>query len=465
MESERALGYPLLPRGSPPLAIARTEGCHLITADGRRILDAAGGAIAVNVGHGRREVAEAYARAATETSFVVPPFATESRVRLVERLRESWLPSGISRAVFTSGGSESMDAAIRLARQHHVSAGRPERWKVIGRDLSYHGTTLATLAVGGHEKRRAPFGPWLVDAPKAPACYCKRCPLGLRYPDCGVDCAEALERAIEREGPETVAAFVAEPIVGSTAGALVPPDEYWPRVAEICRRHGVLLIADEVMTGFGRTGRRFASDHWDLVPDILVSGKGLSSGYAPMGGVFVRDEVLAPLIERGDDFMYFTYSAHPAACAAADKVLEILEREALVDRAAKMGELLRQRLAGLESHPNVAEVRGRGLLVAVELVKDRDTLEPFPASIGMTTRVVGHGLRHGVFFYPGGSDPARDVIVLGPPFVIRESEIDEIADVLERSIDSACERAGRRVKRDERRSRWSALGRRQRDRS
>jgi adenosylmethionine-8-amino-7-oxononanoate aminotransferase len=430
--------FPFIPTGrGAPLAIERAEGVWLHTRDGVRILDAAGGAIAVNVGHGRREVAEAVARALERTSFVVPVFATEERLRLVERLQERWLPGDLRQVFFTSGGSESVDAAIRLARQHHVAAGRPERWKVIGRELSYHGTTLATLAVGGHTKRRKPFGPLLLDLPKAPACYCLRCPLGKRYPNCDVACADELERVIEREGPETVAAFVAEPVVGSTAGALAPPPEYWPRVADVCRRHGVLLIADEVMTGFGRTGRRFGVEHWDVAPDILVGGKGLAGGYAPLGALIARPAVVEPLARAGDELMYYTYGGHPAACAAADAVLEILEREDLVRRAAAMGERLRKALAPLEHHPHVAEVRGLGLLQAIELVRDRETLEPFPAEARVAGRVVVEGIRRGVFFYPGGADPARDVVCLGPPFVISEDEIELLARVLGEAVDAA----------------------------
>ncbi len=371
----------------------------------------------------------------------MPPFATEERVRLVERLLDRWLPPGLTRVAFTSGGSESVDAALRLARQHQVAVGRPDRWKVIGRDLSYHGTTLGTLAVGGHDKRRRHMDPLLSDHPKAPACYCLRCPLGRSLPDCGVACVDAIEQTIEREGADSVAAVIAEPLVGSTAGALVPPDGYWPRLAEICRRHDVLLIADEVMTGFGRTGQRFAVDHWGVVPDILVGGKGLAGGYAPMGGLFAREEVVAPLAERGEDFMFFTYGAHPAACAAAEAVLEILEREALVERAAKLGDELRERLAALESHPNVAEVRGRGLLLGIELVRDRATLEPFPPEARLTARVVGAGIGAGVFFYPGGSGAARDVICLGPPFTIGSEEIEQIATALPQAIDRAVARA------------------------
>jgi adenosylmethionine-8-amino-7-oxononanoate aminotransferase len=234
-----------------------------------------------------------------------------------------------------------------------------------------------------------------------------------------------------------VAAFVAEPVVGSTIGAVDPPDEYWPRVAEICRRHGVLLIADEVMTGFGRTGRRFGVEHWDVTPDILVAGKGLAGGYAPIGGVYTSEEVVGSLAKGGDELMFYTFGAHPSACGAADKVLEILEREALVARAAEMGERLRKRLSVLESHPNVAQVRGRGLMLGVELVRDRNTLEPFPAEAGLTRKVIAAGLGEGVFFYPCGSGSVRDAVMMGPPFVIGDEEIEKIVSALETAIDAA----------------------------
>jgi adenosylmethionine-8-amino-7-oxononanoate aminotransferase len=312
---------------------------------------------------------------------------------------------------------------------------------VVGRSLSYHGTTIATLSIGGQERRRAGYEPLLTGQPKAPACFCTRCPLGKAYPDCQLACADELERVIESSGPESVAAFAAEPIGGSTAGAPVPPDEYWPKVSEICRRHGVLLIADEVMTGFGRTGRRFAVDHFGFTPDILVSGKGLTGGYAPMSAIAATEEVVEPIAAAGDSLMFYTYSAHSACCAAANRVLEILERERLVERAAEVGARLRRRLQPLASHPHVAEIRGRGLLLGIELVRDRETLEPFPSEARVTGRVVGAGLREGVFFYPGGCDPARDVIVLGPPFIIGDEEIERIGKALESSIEEAVARA------------------------
>ena len=419
------------------LEIERTEGSYMVTPEGHRILDAAGGAIVVNIGHGREEVAAVFAEAALQESYVVPPFVTPARARLTERLLDRWLPEGLTRVVYTCGGSESADAAVRLARQHHVSAGRPSRYKVIGRDLSYHGMTMASLSVGGHGKRRSGFEPLLLDLPKAPACYCYRCPVGKTYPQCEVDCARAVATLIEAEGPDTVAAFIAEPIGGSTAGGILPVDEYWPMVVETCREYGVLVIADEVMTGFGRTGKKFGVDHWGFTPDILFGGKGLTGGYAPMGAVCATEDVVAPIIAAGDEVMFYTYSGHSAGCAVADKVLEILERESLVERSAAMGERLRERLRSVEAHPHVGEVRGRGLLIGIELVADKATREPFPKSAAMANQVVTKGLQEGAFFYPGGTDPARDIITLGPPFTISETEIDDLVSILESSITAA----------------------------
>jgi adenosylmethionine-8-amino-7-oxononanoate aminotransferase len=438
MDPARARQYPFLPSLGAGLPVARAEGAWLILPDGRRILDAAGGAIVASIGHGNAEVAAAAARALEETSYVVPPFVTEHRVRLVERLRASWLPAGLERCAFASGGSEAIDLALRIARQHFVSKGEPARWKVIGRELSYHGTTLSGLDVGGHAKRRKGMEPWLHDVPKAPACYPLRCALCRGAGACTLACADALEEAIVRAGPESVAAFVFEPVVGSTAGALVSAPGYLARIGELCRRHGILTIADEVMSGFGRTGARFGVDHDGFVPDLLVAGKGLAAGYAPIVGVFARESVSAPIAARGDEVMFYTYAAHPAACAVADKVLEIVERDGLVARAAKMGALLRERLvAALGAHPHVAEIRGRGLLQAVELVADRATLTSFAPEDRMTATLVAAGLANGAFFYPGGAGTAQDVILLGPPYTVSEAELDQLVSALVKSIDGA----------------------------
>jgi adenosylmethionine-8-amino-7-oxononanoate aminotransferase len=418
MEPGRAGRYPLIP-GGEPLTITGGDGCHLLTDDGRRILDAGGGAVVVNIGHGRPEVVEAATAALTGGGYVVPLWATEWRVRLVERLTSSWLPAGLERCLFTAGGSESVDTAMRLARQHHLSAGRPERWKVIGRSTSYHGATLATLAVGGHDRRRAAFGPLLLDLPKAEA-----------------DDAEALAKVIESEGPESVAAFIGEPISGASGGGLVPPDDYWPRVREVCDAYGVLLIADEVMTGFGRTGRRFAIEHWDVTPDILVAGKGLGGGYVAIGGVFATNAVVEPIAAAGDSVMFFTFSATDLSCAIADRVLQILEDERLVERCAEVGEVLRTRLiAELGSHPNVRDVRGQGLMLGVELVRDRAT----GASWGgrLAPAVVAEALRRDLWVYPAGSAAVPDALLFGPPFTITDDDIEVAVTRTRAALDAA----------------------------
>lgn len=430
--ADRASRVAFIPH-STPITIARAEGAYLYTPDGRALLDAAGGAIVANVGHGRREVADAMAHAAAELSYIVPPFATEGRMELVERLVDRWVPRGLNRVYLASGGSEAVEAALRLARHHHVAAGRPGRWKVIGLDLSYHGVTLGALAVGNHAQRRAGMEPLLVPFPHAPAPY-----RFLGAKGGGPHPADELERIIREEGPDTVAGFIAEPVVGSAGAALVPLPDYWPRVREICDRYGVLLIADEVMTGFGRTGKKFGVDHWGVVPDILIAGKGLAGGYAPLCGVYTSEAVVAPLAARREDVMFHTFGGHPTAVAAANVVLQILEREDLVARAAEMGAVLKQRLQdGLGEHPNVGEIRGLGLLIGVELVKDRVTLERFPRETRFAQRVVGAGLRRGVIYYGAGSGPVPDALLIGPPFTITDADIDLIVNVLGEALDDA----------------------------
>ena len=422
IDPERAARFPFVPTPVPH-RIVRTEGSHLVTDDGRRILDAGGGAIVVNVGHGRREVADAVAAAMERVTYVIPTWPTSARVDLLHRVLDEWLPDEFTRGGFTSGGSESVDTALRLARQHHLSAGRRDRWRVIGRRPSYHGVTLATLAVGGHDARRVGFEPMLLDFPHVPW-----------------DDADALDETIRRVGADTVAAFIAEPVIGSSGGALVADDDYWRRITEVCRHHGVLLIADEVMTGFGRTGRRMGVDHFPgLEPDIIVGGKGLAGGYAPLGGVYTTDAVIEPIAANGDSLMFFTYGAQDAACAAADTVLRLLDEEHLVARAATQGAALRARLdAALGDHPHVWDIRGLGLMLVVELRHDRASGETFPPDAGLGRRVLAEALRRDVWIYPAGSgDVVQDAVMLGPPFTVSDTELDTMVAVLVESIDAA----------------------------
>ena len=417
----------------PPVYIARTEGAYLYDDNGRKILDAAGGAIAVNVGHGRREVADAMREAAMDCSYAVPPWLTPQRERLLDRLRREWLPPGLTRAHLTSGGSEGVETAIKIAIQYQAARGLANKTKIIAQIPSYHGTTLATLAAGGHESRRFGLAHVLPPTPRVPAPNSLRCPAQ----DVGAYYVGALEDAIRREGAQSVAGFLAEPIVGTSGGALVPPDGYWQAVRELCDHHDILLLADEVMTGFGRTGTKFALDSWSVEADVMVAGKGLGGGYAPITGVFGTEAVAAAIENAGMNVMFHTFAAHPAACAAADKVLEILGRECLVDRARATGEMLKARLVdAFTDHPHVAEVRGRGLLLGVEIVEDRSSLARYAMHQRITTRVVARAQERGVSFYPGGTGPERDIVMLGPPFTIGPGEVDHIVEALVDAVDA-----------------------------
>ena len=426
-----------------PFRVVRAQGAYLYTGDGREILDAAGGAIAVNVGHGRAAVADAMRDAAMSTSYVVPPWLTPARERLLERLVRDWLPPGLTRLHLTCSGAEGVETAMKIAIQYHAARGKPAKTAIIGRTPSYHGTTLATTAVGGHEARKHGLAHALPSYMRVPAPYPLRC----AAEDVTASCLSALEEAIETAGADNVAAFLAEPIVGASGGAIVPPDDYWPGVRSLCERYDILLLADEVMTGFGRTGAKFAlgectDAHWPVAPDVMVAGKGLAGGYAPITGVFATERVGAAIEAAGMNVMFHTFAAHPAACAAADKVLQILTEEELVARAAKAGADLKARLQEtFAQHPRVAQVRGKGLLLALEVVADRADLGRFPAAAQITGRIAADALQRGVALYPGGTGVVRDVVVIGPPFTIGDTELTRIVETLALAIDAATSEA------------------------
>ena len=386
------------PAVQPPVVVA-TEGIELVCADGRRIIDAAGGAVVTNIGHGRAEIADAVATALRSIDYVVPIWATPNRLALADRLTERWLPDGFGHVFFAGGGSEATDTAVRLARTHHLSRGDERRYKVIGRVPSYHGATVATLAIGGHMARRAGLDPLLPEWPKVP------------WND-----ADALAAAIEAAGPDTVAAFIFEPVIGASAGALVADVDYWQQVAEVCRHYGVLLIADEVMTGFGRTGRTWGYQHDPVTPDILVSAKGLGGGYVPMSMVTAADHVVEPIAAAGGNVMFFTYSGPDAMCAGALAVLDIMEREDLTANAAAAGQRMMSELrAAVGDHRCVTEVRGRGLMIGVEL-----------AGVSAAA-AVDACLAQDMWVYPAGSGPAvPDSLLFAPPLSVSAAEVDEI---------------------------------------
>jgi adenosylmethionine-8-amino-7-oxononanoate aminotransferase len=417
-----------------PLAV-RGEGCYLYDAEGRRYLDACGGAAVVSIGHGVREVIDAAHRQALELSYAhtsqfMTPVAHELAQVLAARFPG---PEQRVRVHFTSGGSEATETAIKIARAHWLSRGEPRRHKIISRWISYHGATLGALGLSGNRTRRASFAPLLADTPFINACYCYRCPLGLEYPSCDVACARELEEAIQKAEPGTVAAFICEPIVGASSGA-VPPEGYLRTVREICNRHGILMIADEVMTGAGRTGMYFAVEHWNVVPDMILVAKGLASGYAPLGAVLVSEKVWRAIEQASGRLDHgFTYQGHPPSLAAGLAVQRYIERLDLVERCRRTGEVFAQELERLRALDCVGDVRGKGLLHTVEFVADKSTRAPFPKEAGFSARVFEGCQRRGVMVYPmrgTAGEGLGDHILLAPPFIISEIELDTIVETI-----------------------------------
>ena len=419
----------------------RGEGCFIFTADGRRYLDAVGGAAVVSIGHGVEAIARAMAEQASLLAYVhssqYHTAVTEKLARRILALAPHQMREG-GRVYFTSGGSDATETALKLARQYWIERGDKKRFRVMSRFQSYHGATLGALAVSGNFSRREPFAPMLPEWGHIPPCYCYRCPLGLEFPSCNVDCADELDRLLDRSGAEDVAAFIFEPVVGATLGAVPPPDGYVQKLAEICKRRGILLIADEVMTGMGRTGKPFAAEHWGVSPDMILVGKGIASGYAPLGAVIVAGHV-AETISRGTGaFVHgFTYDAHPVAAAAANAVLDYIERENLFSRVEPVGRELGSALESLQRYSVVGDVRGKGLLFGIELVQDAKTREPFPPDAQIALRIHEDALEAGVITYPiqGCADGTRgDHLLIAPPFTITSTMIQMLVAGLDHAI-------------------------------
>jgi adenosylmethionine-8-amino-7-oxononanoate aminotransferase len=424
-----------------PAVAVRATGSTITDAEGRSYLDAAGGAVVVNVGHGRESVARVMAEQAGRLAYAHGSVFTTQPLEDWAAALGAHLPMDDAAVYPVSGGSEAVETALKLARAYHAARGETDRWIVIGRWGSYHGNTLGALDVSGRRPLRRPYEAWLGRFRHVSAAYPYRAgDPGAMALGTAEDAATELERVLVAAGPGTVAAFVAEPIVGATLAAVEPPDGYWEAVVGVLRRHGVLLIADEVMTGFGRTGRWFGSDHWGLRPDILVAAKGATSGYWPFGFVAAAGHVAETLEAPGSFVHGFTYSHHPVGAAVAGEVLRILEAEGLVGASEVKGARLRAALeTRLGEQPYVGQVRGRGLLVGIELVADRETRLPFPHSARVTERVVAAARDAGVLVYSGtgnanGTD--GDLVLLGPPFVITDDELDRVAEVVAAAIGS-----------------------------
>ena len=415
--------------------LSHAEGAYLYMKDGSKILDAAGGAIVTSIGHGRREVADAIHKSVLNSGYIVPPWLTPEREALVHELQTHWLPPHLDRIHITCSGSEGNEAAIKIAVQYHASLGHPERNVILARTVSYHGTTISTAAVSGHPARKRGLEGILQEYPRIETPYPLRCPLGPHHPGAADYYIENLEKTILTIGPGKIAALIAEPMNGSSGGAITPPDNYWNRAQAILKKHGILLIMDEVMTGFGRTGHKFGSDKFGIKPDLMVSGKGLAGGYAAITGVFGTSAITDSIVAGGYDIMFHTFAALPHCCAAAVAVLKILREENLVERTRKLGAQLMPRLQEkFGQHPNVAEIRGEGLLIGFEIVKDRETLEPFDAKERITTKLVAAAMAEGVFFYPGGTGEIRDILCIGAPYIIGEGEMDLMVNAMDKAL-------------------------------
>ncbi len=425
-----------------PVAV-KAEGLLITDRDGREYIDASGGAAVSCLGHGHPEVLAAMKAqidtvAYAHTSF----FTTEVAEALADQLVRT-APPGTSHAYFVSGGSEAVEAALKMARQYCVETGQPQRRHFIARRQSYHGNTLGALAVGGNEWRRRQFAPLLIDVTHVSPCYeyRGRAP-GETAEAYGQRLVAELSDAIDRLGGEHVIAFVAETVGGATAGAITPVPGYLKGVRELCTRHGILLILDEVMCGMGRCGTLHACTAEGVVPDLLVIAKGLGGGYQPIGAVLAQDHVVQAFARGSGMFQHgHTYLGHPVACAAALAVQRVLERDGLVARVARLGDTLRTRLtAAFGTHPHVGDIRGRGLFQAIELVADRADKTPFDPARKLHARIKAQAMARGLMTYPmgGAVDGARgDHVLLAPPFIATEADLDRIVERLAEAVDAA----------------------------
>jgi adenosylmethionine-8-amino-7-oxononanoate aminotransferase len=421
------------------------EGIYLFDESGKRYIDGSSGAMVSNIGHSNpRVLAKMQAQMQRATFGYRLHFRTHPSEDLAKKT-VSLMPKGLERVFFVSGGSEAVESAVKLARQYALTQGQGARYKVISRFPSYHGCTFGALDLTGYDPLRQPFAPMMAGMPKvaAPATYLDRD--NLSEEERGLKYADLLREQILAQGPETVLAFIMEPVGGASTGALVAPDSYYHRVREICDEFGVLLIYDEVMTGAGRTGRFLAAEHWGITPDIVALSKGFGAGYAPLGAMVAGARLVDPVLDAGGFAHGFTYAGNPMACAAGLAVLEEMEDYGLVDNAARMGSLLMAQLQGLMArYPFIGDVRGKGLLTAFELVADRETMAPLDPGLNAYTRLVEHAYARGLILYArrtrGGT--AGDHFLVAPPLIITAPQIDELMAILRDALDAFAAETG-----------------------
>lgn len=430
---------PLLDESLP--VIDYGKGIYLFDLEGKKYLDASSGAVTANIGHGVTEILDAMQEQAKKVSFVYrSQFTSAAAEKLAEKISKM-TPGELNWCFFVNSGSEATETAMKMAIQHWQEKGVQTKTKVLSRWVSYHGITLGALSMSGHTGRRARFVPLLEDFPAIHPPYCYRCPYKLEAPDCGYLCANELETAIKRLGADTIAAFIAEPVIGAAGGAIVPPKDYYKIIKKICQDNDILFIADEVMTGFGRTGSMLAIEQWDVIPDIVAFGKGMGAGYAPIAAAVASDKVMEPILAGSKVVMSgHTLSANPQSCAVSLAVLEYLEKNKIVNEVDSKAVYLKNQLDKLKHQFEfIGDIRGKGLLLGIEFVADRSEKSPFPRKAMITQKIISLAKDNGLLVYPAGAgiDGVNgDAIIISPPLTITKREIEELVTLLKATFNA-----------------------------
>ncbi len=403
--------------------ISHGKGCYLYDAEGRVYLDACAGVHVISIGHGVEEIAEAMAAQARKVAFAYGQFISQPQIDLARKITEM-TPEGMGRVFFVSGGSEATEAAMKIARKYHIESGNPSKYQVISCWQSWHGNTIGALSMSGRSAWRKDYTPYLLD-----------------FPHISQHSTDELERVIRQIGAEYISAFIVEPVLGTSAAGLTPPDDYFRTVREICDHYRILMIIDEVVTGYGRTGVNFGIDHWGVVPDLMATGKGLSSGYTPIAATIVRDEIYETIYETAPAFVHgHTYGGNPLSCATALAVQEYVESHDLIRRCAEMGDVMLEQLQTLTDLSIVRTVRGKGLLCGIEFAVDKDRGVPFDPALGVTGRIVKETFDRGVLIMPGAPGPLDGVngdhVAISPPYTVTEDEASRIARVLREAVET-----------------------------
>jgi adenosylmethionine-8-amino-7-oxononanoate aminotransferase len=421
------------------------EGIYLYDTEGKRYIDGSSGtSVVVNLGHGVRPILDAMHEQGKKVAFASPHFFTnEPMLRLGQMIKER-VPGGMRnncRTWFSCTGTDAVDDAVRLARQYSVARGKPSKYVVVSRWQQFHGNQIGMAGVAGHTERRRMLFPMFVNSPHIPPAYCYRCPFGDTYPGCNLKCAHALETEIHQVGEENISAFIAEPVVGASLGALPAPDGYFEVIRDICNRYDILLILDEVMTAWGRVGSWFAADYYGVTPDIIATSKGLTAGYTPIAATIAREEVWQALENSGSPFMAgHTLAENPPACAAAVATLNYLEEHQVIANSKDTGAYLLERLYELRDFDIVGDVRGRGFMCGIELVKDKKTKEPFPPARKACLLVMMEGIQRGLILFPctGNIEGiAGDMLLVTPPLVTTRAQVDEIIAITKEALAAA----------------------------